>query len=336
MAALEHESFFAGERPRLWGIAYRVCGTRVDADDVVQDAWLRWDSQQRGVEGAEKLPIERPGAWLTTVTARLAIDRLRQRQRVADRYVGPWLPEFVTTPAMKTITEPSVPDHAELVDSLTVSFLVLLERLDPVERVVFLLAEVFREPYADIANVVGKSEAACRQIAHRAAERVRDPNRHRPVDEADKWKLATAFGMATFAGDLSGIAALLTTDSVLLSDGGAHRRAARRPVLGPQRIARLVANLMKRNDGWGVEFRLINGDPGAVVWREGEAEFAMVADVCMSEAGNLQAQSIFILRSAEKLASIQQDGRDPNAVFLDAQAVAALQQSLRTSDQPPT
>ncbi len=139
---------FEAERPRLVGLAYRMLGMWADAEDVVQDAWLRWQSADEG-------SIERPAAWLTTVTTRLCLDRVRTAQRRREEYIGPWLPEPV-------VSGPGPEEAAELSDSLTLGFLTMLDRLGPLERAVFLLADVFAVPFADIAGAVGKSEVACR------------------------------------------------------------------------------------------------------------------------------------------------------------------------------
>ena len=283
------DAVFLAERQRLWGLAYRICGTRSDADDVVQDAWLRW-------QGCDVDAIERPPAWLTTVTSRLAIDRLRVRQRQASSYVGPWLPEMIDTAA--------TPDSAELVSSLTLGFLTLLERLQPIERVVFLLADVFGEPFSDIAVTVDRSEVACRQIASRARKRLHDPNRRRDVEQAEQWRLAAAFAQASLSGDLAGIEALLAPDAVLLSDGGARVHAARRPVVGPQRIARFVVNIAKRDPGWRIEAAVLNGEPGTVVWHGDKAEFAMVLHASSASDGESEIEHIFILRNPDKLAAL--------------------------------
>ena len=163
---LQAVDIFEAERPRLLGLAYRILGSAVDAEDVVQEAWVRW----QGAQG-----IERPAAWLTTVVSRLALDAWRAQQRKREDYVGPWLPEPVAT-------EPDPAERAEMADSLTFGFLVLLDELSPVERVVFLLADVFGEAYTDIAATVGKTEAACRQIASRARRKLQESKPHRTVE----------------------------------------------------------------------------------------------------------------------------------------------------------
>jgi RNA polymerase sigma-70 factor, ECF subfamily len=284
---------FVAERERLWGLAYRICGTRADADDVVQEAWLRWNA-------ADKPAIERPAAWLTTVTSRVAIDRLRARRRRTESYVGPWLPDMIVTP--------SVPDHSTLIDSLTVGFLTLLERLDPVERVVFLLSDVFGETFAEIATTVGKSEAACRQIASRARRRVRDPERKRPASVADQQRLTSAFASAVVTGDLGVVASLLSSDAVLVSDGGAAVHAARRPVVGADRIARFLVNVTKRYGAAGIEYEsaAINGEPGVIARHESRTLLAMVIHCSEPEAGGEPCvDEIYILRNPEKLRSLR-------------------------------
>ncbi len=283
---------FADERERLWGLAYRICGTRSDADDVVQDAWLRW---QRSVEAE----IERPAAWLTTVTTRIAIDFLRGRRRRSANYVGPWLPEFISTPMAA--------DPADLVSSLTVGFLMMLERLDPIERVVFLLADVFGEPFVDIASTVNRSEVACRQIASRARRRVRDPEPRRSVEPTECVRLAAAFAQAAQAGDLSGVEALLSETAVLLSDGGATVRAARRPVVGRQRVARFVVNIAKRSANAQLGAAVLNGEPALVVSRHNSVELALIVHVeltALGEDADATIDHLYILRNPDKLAAI--------------------------------
>ena len=228
MSTTQERDVFAEERPRLLGLAYRLMAERADAEDVVQEAWLRWST-------ADQAAIDNPQGWLTTVTSRLALDRLRAIRRRREVYVGPWLPDPVSTRRTPMET-------AELAESLTLGFLVLLDRLGPVERAVFLLADVFGEPFAVISEAVGKSEAACRQIAMRARRKVRtaagDGDGVRGPASAE---LLTELMVAVLSGDEEHAMQLLATDVVLLSDGGASRRAARRPVVGPERVLRLLA-----------------------------------------------------------------------------------------------
>jgi len=257
-------AIFDGERARLLALAYRLLGTMTDAEDVVQDAWLRWEAASAGVE--------RPAAWLTTVVTRLAIDGLRSAQHQRESYVGPWLPEPVTD-------APGPAESAELADSLTLGFLTMLERLTPIERAVFLLADVFDEPFTDIAAIVGKSPAACRQIASRARRRVRDPVRH--VDEPTAGaEVAAAFVQATVAGDIDALLGLLAPDVVMVSDGGAERHAARRPVVGADRVARLVTNISRRIPA-GVDLTMpsVNGEPGVVLSFAGQPFLVMALEI---------------------------------------------------------
>lgn len=221
---------FEQERPRLFGLAYRMCGSVADADDVVQDAWLRARSAT---------DIERPAAWLTTVVTRLTIDRLRADARRHEQYVGPWLPEPILTDRD--------PAHVlETDESLTLSFLHVLDRLEPVERAVFLLREVFAADYADVAEVVGRTPDTCRQINHRARQRVRSERPRFVVDPERRRALLDSFLTAVLAGDAEHLERLLAEDVVLVSDGGPSRRAARHPVVGAHRVGRFVANLARR------------------------------------------------------------------------------------------
>ena len=220
---------FEAERPRLLGLAYRLLGSVGDAEDVVQEAWIRWDA-------TDTAPIDRPAAWLTTVTTRLALDRIRSAEHRRAAYVGPWLPEPVSV-------EATPEEAAELAESLTFGFLVLLDQLSGIERAVLLLADVFGQPFREIAETVGRSEAACRQIASRARRRLREADTHRrSADEVLLVQLVDAMGR----GDAPVLLELLHPDVVLVSDGGANRHAGRRPVLGPERVARVLLNLTKR------------------------------------------------------------------------------------------
>ena len=258
---LHDPEIFEDERRRLVGLAYRITGSRAEADDIVQDAWIRWQSTDRS-------SVRTPAAWLTTVTSRIALDRLKAARHTRETYVGPWLPE-VANP------EPGPEDRAELAESLTVGFLAVLERLGPIERVVFLLADIFGLSFDEIAGVVDKTPEACRQVASRARRRVREERpRFSPTDDA-AWEVTGAFLSAAQAGDLSALVGLLADGAVATSDGGADHHAARRPIVAA-RIPRFMANLASRVQADDVLIpRLINGQPGLVVERGGGASFAL-------------------------------------------------------------
>jgi RNA polymerase sigma-70 factor (ECF subfamily) len=219
---------FEGERPRLTGLAYRITGSLADAEDVVQEAWIRWAAR-------DVASVENPGGWLTTVTTRLALDRLRAQRRRREVYVGPWLPDPV--PTARTVEE-----TAELAGSLAVGFLVLLDSLGPFERVAFLLGDVFGEPYSVIAQVLGKNEPACRQLVSRARRKLhsaRTDSRAQGLSPASA-ELLIQLMDSVLADDEERTLSLLDPDVVLISDAGPARRAARHPVVGAKRVRQLL------------------------------------------------------------------------------------------------
>ena len=219
---------FESERPRLTGLAYRITGSLADAEDVVQDAWIRW-------AGQDPVSVQNPAGWLTTVTSRLALDRLRAQRRRREVYVGPWLPDPVLT--VRTAEE-----TVELAESLTLGFLVLLDSLGPSERVAFLLSDVFGEPYSVIAQVLGKSEAACRQLVSRARRKLQSAHRDGPVGGPSPASAELLMDLmdAVLADDEERVLSILDPDVVLISDAGAARRAARHPVVGATRVRQLL------------------------------------------------------------------------------------------------
>lgn len=284
---------FTAERPRLVGLAYRITGSLTDADDVVQEGWLRF--QRTG-----PATIERPAAWLTTVVARLALDHLKAARHQREVYVGPWLPEPVASDPLAVRSRHGPEEMAELAQSLTLGFLHVLETLTPVERVVFVMADVFEVPFKDIAEAVGKTPAACRQVASRARRRVREaaPGRYHPPGN----EVAQTVGemlAATMAGDVDQLVRLLAEDAVLISDGGPHRRAARYPVRGPRRLARFLTNLGRRYDRFTIEPIALNGELGMVILDGTERVAAMAVHV---EDGRVRA--IHAIRAEDKLAAL--------------------------------
>jgi RNA polymerase sigma-70 factor, ECF subfamily len=251
MAPASSTAAFEARRGRLFGLAYRMLGSRADAEDVVQEAYVRWHQ-------AEQAGIENPEAWLVTTTTRLAIDRLRRLKTEREAYVGPWLPEPIVT------AEPPPDRHLDLAADLSIAFMTLLERLAPDERAAFLLHDVFDVGYPQIASVIDKSEAATRQVVHRARERVRGDRKRFDVTEAAKTTLLQKFLVAMEARDEQALLALFAPDATWTADGGGRTAAAARPIVGADRIARLVIGL--REKFWAANRRLelttINGETG--------------------------------------------------------------------------
>ena len=234
-------------RRRAFQAGYRMLGSRADAEDIAQEAMLR-------MEGLEP---DNPEAYVTTVATRLAIDHLRSARVRREEYLGPWLPE----PLIERTDDP-----AELADSLSYGLLVVLETLGPVERAAFLLHDVFGFGYDELARSLDRSEPACRQLVARARRRVADGRPRMPVDPAEHRSLLEQFLAASRAGDVDGLRALLTDDCVLVSDGGDKARAARHPILGADRVTRLVHKLAPLWAG-AAQLVTINGEPGFIVER---------------------------------------------------------------------
>ena len=244
-------------RPRAFAISYRMLGSVAEAEDVVQEALLRLHGV---LESGEE--IEVPEAYLATVVTRLGINRLRSAQMQRETYFGEWLPEPVVTGGLD---DPAV--HAEMSDSLSLAFLVLLERLTPEQRAVFLLREVFDYRYDAIAEIVGKSEAACRQLAVRARRQIEQDMPRYEASRQERDELARKFLTATQTGDLDGLEALLAHDVALHGDGGGKVRAIARPVFGRRRVARMLVRwmrFMQGIDGASIRPIEVNGHPGVL------------------------------------------------------------------------
>src|SRR5918996_852581 len=283
---------FVEERPVLVGLAYRITGPRVQAEDIVQEAWLR-------ARRADVSAIDRPGAWLTTVVSRLALDHLRSARHRRETYVGPWLPEPVVGPdAWIAGGDPS--DAAELAESVTYGFLQVLETLTPVERVVFLLADVFDVPFPEIAGIVDRSPVACRQVASRARRRMREG---RPRDELTGDARAVAYQLfeAMAAGNVDQLLSLLAEDAVLVSDGGPDTHAARRPVVGRQRVARFLVNTTSRLavPGARTEGAVVNGEPGVVISLQGQPAVTVAVHVAEGAVG-----AVYVMVNPDKLTAL--------------------------------
>jgi RNA polymerase sigma-70 factor (ECF subfamily) len=282
---------FEPVRGRLFGLAYRMLGSRAEAEDVVQEAYVRWHQSDRdGVRNAE--------AWLVTTATRLAIDRLRALKTEREAYTGPWLPE----PIMQNT--PPLPDrHLELASDLSLAFLVLLERLGPEERAAFLLHEVFDFGYPEIASVLDKSEDASRQIVHRARTRVRSARKRFDVTEAAKANLLRKFTEAMKARDEQTLLSLFAPDATWTADGGGRAAASPHPILGAERIARFVVGLQHRlqSDGATIEQVDVNGETGLLVRVDGRTLAILAID---SDGERIHA--VYAVVNPDKLPAISE------------------------------
>ncbi|RYF92726.1 MAG: sigma-70 family RNA polymerase sigma factor [Caulobacteraceae bacterium] len=277
---------FEAQRPRLKRLAYRMLGSVSEAEDVVQDAWLRWD---RAGEAARE-----PAAWLTQTTARLCLDRLKSARARRETYVGPWLPE--------PLIEEEPADPLERAEDVSVAFLLALERLSPLERAVFLLHDVFDQDYGQVAMALGRDEAACRQLASRARGHLKEARPRYSVPQDQAMRLAAAFMSASASQDFSALGALLAEDAVLISDGGGKRPAALRPMVGRADVLALLKGLAWRGGLPGIEAMRparINGLPGVIM--KNPDGLTTMAFECNAQ-GLLAA--IYIIRNPEKLAHL--------------------------------
>ena len=276
-------------RPRLFGIAYRMLGVRADAEDVLQDAWLRWSR-------TDPATLQSAEAWLVTVVTRLSIDRLRALKAEREAYVGWWLPE----PLVEPLDERTPETVAELAGELSVAFLYVLERLGPEERAAFLLRQVFDYDYPDIAAQLGKSEAACRQMVHRASERVQQARTRFEVPHGAHQQLLQRFIAAAQSGERRAIEALLSQDAMLIGDGGGKVQSFPHPLVGAFRIANLYwAQWRRLADQVVYRAVRINGEPGLLRYINGRLESAQAV---VTDGERIVA--IYAIRNPDKLAGI--------------------------------
>ena len=275
---------FEAQRPRLTRLAYRMLGSLADAEDAVQDAWLRW--MRVGPD-----EVQDPAAWLARATTRLCLDRLRAARVAREAYKGPWLPEPL-------IEDPI--DPVERAEDISVAFLVALERLSPLERAVLILHDVLDEDYGAIAETLGREEAACRQLLSRARAHIRQARPRFGVTQDEVKRLANAFMAAMSRNDPAALSELLAEDAILVTDGGGKRAAALRPLVGRADILRLLERLIWRGT-WKtptkVRIARINGQLGAVL-ADAEGLTTFVAEV----DGEGRLAAIYVQRNPEKLA----------------------------------
>jgi RNA polymerase sigma-70 factor (ECF subfamily) len=253
---------FDRHRRLLFTVAYQMLGSVADAEDTVQDVWLRWSA-------ADRREVVDQRAYLVRITSRLALDRLRSARAQRETYVGPWLPEPLLTPTTTAAPDPA--EAAELGEQVSLAVLVVLETLSPVERAVFVLREVFGMSWAEVAGVLDRSEAAVRQLGHRAREHVQARRPRFDTDRRSAREVTERFLAAAVNGDVAGLLAAMSPGVVLISDGGGRVKAALRPIVGADKVARFLAAVGPLGtDVLGLQLGLaeINGAPAVVAWTD--------------------------------------------------------------------
>ncbi|MEU4051153.1 RNA polymerase sigma-70 factor [Streptomyces olivaceus] len=282
---------FEEHRPVLLGVAYRMLGRLADAEDVVQEAWLRWS-------GADRSAVREPRGYLVRVTTRLAVDRLRQIKSRGETYVGPWLPEPCVTHFGNAV--PDTAEQAVLADSVSLAVLVVLESLSPLERAVFVLREAFGYPYAEIAAMLERGEPAVRRLAGRARRHVDERRPRYDVDPAQRRDLTERFLAAAAGGDLAALLELLAPDVRLVGDSGGKSRAPLRELEGSDKVARFLQGAARKSVP-DLTHRLleINGGPALLVLSGGTPDSVFQLDV---SGGRVQA--VYIIRNPDKLRSL--------------------------------
>lgn len=278
---------FAAHRAALIGLAYRMCGTRQDAEDVVQDAWLRWHARTVEPDNAR--------AWLVRVVTNLCLDRLKRAQAQREVYVGPWLPEPV-----REEPAPGPDDRLALAESLSMAFLVLLQSLSPAERAALLLHDVFGYEYPDVAAFLEREDAACRQLVARARKALMARRPRYERDQARAERTLEAFLAACANGDLSAIMAVLTDDVRAVADGGGKvKGAGTRPVEGPRNVARLILGLLQKTPGATFQIDTLNAQPALLI-RVGDR---LIDAVCIEWDGD-RIRTLYSVLNPDKLAGL--------------------------------
>lgn len=289
------DNTFEQNRAHLRGLAYRMLGEIAAAEDVVQEAWLKWNA-------AEKASIRDPRAWLSTVTIRLALDALRSARARREAYVGPWLPEPILPDDVRAFAADAPATRVEIASDLSLALLFVLERLSPEERAAFILHEAFDCDYSVIAETLGKNEAACRKLVSRARERVRSDRPRQAVSDDEHKALLTRFTNAVLLQDENELARLFAPDVVFYSDGGGRVPAALNPVIGTDKVRRLIFGLMRKVSKETVtstQAIAINGRQGIALFADGQ--FHSVLDI-ESDGGRITA--LYLVRNPEKLSRI--------------------------------
>jgi RNA polymerase sigma-70 factor (ECF subfamily) len=287
---VERLEIFNEHRRLLFSLAYRMLGSVADAEDMVQEAFLRW-------QAAPEEEIKAPKAYLSTIVTNLCINYLTSARRKREEYVGPWLPEPLITDESQDPMR-----NIQMADSLSMAFMVLLESLTPTERACFLLREVFDYEYEEIARIVGKAEANCRQMVSRARLHIRERRPRFDVSSEMQTRLTAQFMQACASGDLQGLMSLLAEDATLMSDGGGRVTAARKPIHGADHIARFLTGLIKKAGPGRLHIRptLVNGQPGFITYWDDR-----LVNVLSLDIADNQIRAVYIVVNPDKLRSFK-------------------------------
>ncbi|PKP77381.1 MAG: hypothetical protein CVT81_09760 [Alphaproteobacteria bacterium HGW-Alphaproteobacteria-3] len=286
------DAVFERHRARAFGVAYRILGSASDAEDVVQEAWFRW-------RGSDISAIRNPEAWLVTTVARLGIDQLRAARARRETYVGSWLPEPIVTAARET--DPTPEERLSLADDISMALLHVLERLAPEERAAFLLHDAFDYDYGELAALLGKSEAACRQTVSRARKRVQDAHPRFDTSAREHLRLANAFSAAIASADPQALIDCLSEDVIFYSDGGGKAIAALNPLFGPDHVTRFFMGILKKRPQNFVTLpATVNGLPGFVMQDDAGVHAALGFGV-----SDGRISTLYMIRNPDKLTRIE-------------------------------
>jgi RNA polymerase sigma-70 factor (ECF subfamily) len=283
---------FEPHRGHLLGLAYRMLGSHAEAEDMVQEAWLRWSDAERG-------SVDHPRAFLSQTVTRLCLDRLKSAQARREVYVGPWLPEPVLED--ETLLQPGPEDAGEFAGDLSYAFMLALERLSPLERAAFLLHDVFDADFAEVAQALGRSEAACRQLASRARTRVREARPRYKVSMEESERLAEAFLTAARSGDAEALKNMLTEDALFLSDGGGRVSAAGIPILGRERVTKVMVGIALKHPlpaDAQITLTHINGLAGCLIHT---ADGLPIQTIAIEPGPDGRVAAVYVVRNPDKL-----------------------------------
>lgn len=293
---------FEEHRAHLLGLAYRMLGEMSGAEDIVQEAWLRWRREDAAA-------IRDPRAWLSAVTIRLCLDALRSARARREKYVGPWLPEPLMPDDMRVLAADAPAAHAELASDLSLALLHVLERLSPEERAALILHDAFDCDYAEIAEMLNKNEAACRKLVSRARERVKADRPRYTVSKEQHTQMIGRFAQAMATGDTSNLAGLFADDIVFYSDGGGRVSAALNPIFGSDKVRRLIEGLSRKmHEQTSPTFAVteINGQPSFVIMANGQIYSTMTI-----ETDESHITGIYVMRNPDKLTRVARDLTTP-------------------------